>query len=233
MPDILPNTDLHIRHIYKSFGSKAVLCDLDVQIKSGEFVTLLGPSGCGKTTLLRIIGGFEKADKGEVLLGENIISNHSPNKRPVNTVFQSYALFPHLNVTENVAFGLRSQKLPEDEIQKRVQEMMAIVQITDLAEEMPETLSGGQKQRVALARALVNQPKILLLDEPLSALDANLRKNLQRELKALQRRLQVMRKTIEESQEAVDRLSEVSAGFTIQNIRNKKKMKTSFVCVCR
>lgn len=191
MPDILPNTDLHIRHIYKSFGSKAVLCDLDVQIKSGEFVTLLGPSGCGKTTLLRIIGGFEKADKGDVLLGENIISNHSPNKRPVNTVFQSYALFPHLNVTENVAFGLRSQKLPEDEIQKRVQEMMAIVQITDLAEEMPETLSGGQKQRVALARALVNQPKILLLDEPLSALDANLRKNLQRELKALQRKMNI------------------------------------------
>ncbi|MEE0876834.1 MAG: ABC transporter ATP-binding protein, partial [Fibrobacteraceae bacterium] len=110
---------------------------------------------------------------------------------PVNTVFQSYALFPHLNVTENVAFGLRSQKIPEDEIQKRVKEMMAIVRITDLAEEMPETLSGGQKQRVALARALVNQPQILLLDEPLSALDANLRKNLQRELKALQRKMNI------------------------------------------
>lgn len=185
------NMDLHIHHIYKNFGAKEVLCDLDVQIKSGEFVTLLGPSGCGKTTLLRIIGGFEKADKGNVVLGSQVISNLSPNKRPINTVFQSYALFPHLNVTENLAFGLKSQKLPENEINKRVQEMMEIVQISDLAEEMPDTLSGGQKQRVALARALVNQPKILLLDEPLSALDANLRKNLQRELKALQRKMDI------------------------------------------
>lgn len=191
MTAISSNTDLHIRHIHKSFGSKAVLRDLDVSIKSGEFVTLLGPSGCGKTTLLRIIGGFEKADKGEVALGEKIISNHSPNKRPVNTVFQSYALFPHLNVWENVAFGLRSKKIAESEIKTRVQEMMDIVQISDLAEEMPETLSGGQKQRVALARALINQPKILLLDEPLSALDANLRKNLQRELKTLQRKMDI------------------------------------------
>lgn len=187
----LSDADLHIRSICKSFGKKDVLRGIDLDVCNGEFVTLLGPSGCGKTTLLRIIGGFEKADSGEVLLGSEVISNRSPNKRPINTVFQSYALFPHLNVYENVAFGLRSRKVNEDEIDMRVKEMMQLSQITDLAEEFPETLSGGQKQRVALARALVNEPGILLLDEPLSALDANLRKSLQRELKVLQRKTSI------------------------------------------
>lgn len=180
--------DLQIKNVSKSFGEKAVLKGIDVFIKDGQFVTLLGPSGCGKTTLLRIIAGFEKADEGEVILSGEVISNKSPAHRPINTVFQSYALFPHLNVFNNIAFGLKSHKVPKDEIEKRVNAMMEMVNITDLKNEMPATLSGGQKQRVALARALVNEPDILLLDEPLSALDANLRKKLQVELKEVQKK---------------------------------------------
>lgn len=183
--------DLRIQGIHKRFGKKEVLRGIDISIASGEFVTLLGPSGCGKTTLLRILGGFEKGDSGEIFLGETLLSKKAPHKRPVNTVFQSYALFPHLNVFENVAFGLRSKKIPKDIIEKKVREMMEITRIEDLANERPDTLSGGQKQRVALARALVNEPDILLLDEPLSALDANLRKKLQRELKLLQRKMSI------------------------------------------
>ena len=188
LPSPSQNFDLDIRNVHKSFGKKVVLVGINVFIKDGEFVTLLGPSGCGKTTLLRIIAGFEKADEGEVVLSGKIISNRSPSKRPINTVFQSYALFPHLNIFNNIAFGLKSHKVPKDEIERRVNKMMEIVNITDLAKEMPATLSGGQKQRVALARALVNEPDILLLDEPLSALDANLRKKLQVELRELQRK---------------------------------------------
>ncbi|SHK30478.1 ABC transporter ATP-binding protein [Fibrobacter sp. UWEL] len=180
--------DLQVKNVSKSFGEKAVLKGIDVFIKDGQFVTLLGPSGCGKTTLLRIIAGFEKADAGEVILSGEVISNRSPAHRPINTVFQSYALFPHLNVFNNIAFGLKSHKVPKDEIEKRVNAMMEMVNITDLKNEMPATLSGGQKQRVALARALVNEPDILLLDEPLSALDANLRKKLQVELKEVQKK---------------------------------------------
>ncbi len=180
--------DLQVKNVSKSFGKKAVLKGIDVFIKDGQFVTLLGPSGCGKTTLLRIIAGFEKADAGEVILSGEVISNRSPAHRPINTVFQSYALFPHLNVFNNIAFGLKSHKVPKAEIEKRVNAMMELVNITDLAREMPATLSGGQKQRVALARALVNEPDILLLDEPLSALDANLRKKLQVELKEVQKK---------------------------------------------
>ncbi len=188
LPPSGENFDLDIRRVYKSFGTKAVLKGIDVFIKDGEFVTLLGPSGCGKTTLLRIIAGFEKADSGEIVLSGKVISRKSPSKRPINTVFQNYALFPHLNIFENIAFGLKSHKVPKAEISRRVGEMMDLVNISDLAEEMPQTLSGGQKQRVALARALVNEPDILLLDEPLSALDASLRKKLQVELRELQRK---------------------------------------------
>ena len=179
---------MYLKGIKKSFGDKAVLKDIDVNIKDGEFVTLLGPSGCGKTTLLRIIAGFEKADEGSVILGGEDISKKSPAKRDINTVFQSYALFPHLNVFRNISFGLKSKKVPNDEINEKVKHIMDVVNIHDLAREMPATLSGGQKQRVALARALVNEPDILLLDEPLSALDANLRKKLQTELRDVQRK---------------------------------------------
>lgn len=184
----MESVDLHIKGIQKSFGDKSVLKGIEVTIRDGEFVTLLGPSGCGKTTLLRIIAGFEKADEGTVILGGEDISKKSPAKRDINTVFQSYALFPHLNVYNNIAFGLKSKKLPKDEIDRKVKAMMEVVNITDLAKEMPSTLSGGQKQRVALARALVNEPDILLLDEPLSALDANLRKKLQAELRDVQKK---------------------------------------------
>lgn len=180
--------DLQIHGIKKSFGPKQVLKQIDVFIQDGQFVTLLGPSGCGKTTLLRIIAGFEKADSGEVLLGGKVISDRSPSKRPINTVFQSYALFPHLNVFNNIAFGLKSKKIGKEEIERRVNAMMELTNIVDLAKEMSATLSGGQKQRVALARALVNEPDILLLDEPLSALDANLRKKLQVELRDVQKK---------------------------------------------
>ena len=188
LPSPSQNFDLDIRNVHKSFGKKVVLNGSSVFNKEGEFVTLLGPAGCGKTTRLRIMAGFEKADEGEVVLSGKVISNRSPSKRPINTVFQSYALFPHLNIFNNIAFGLKSHKVPKDEIERRVNKMMEIVNITDLAKEMPATLSGGQKQRVALARALVNEPDILLLDEPLSALDANLRKKLQVELRELQRK---------------------------------------------
>ena len=179
---------IELKNIIKEFDGERVLDNISLDIVDHEFITILGPSGCGKTTLLRIIAGFEKADEGEVVLSGKVISNRSPSKRPINTVFQSYALFPHLNIFNNIAFGLKSHKVPKDEIERRVNKMMEIVNITDLAKEMPATLSGGQKQRVALARALVNEPDILLLDEPLSALDANLRKKLQVELRELQRK---------------------------------------------
>ncbi len=213
--------DLQIKNVSKSFGEKAVLKGIDVLIKDGQFVTLLGPSGCGKTTLLRIIAGFEKADQGEIILGEEVISKKSPDKRPINTVFQSYALFPHLSVFDNIAFGLKSHKVPKDEIEKRVNAMMRIVNITDLAKEMPATLSGGQKQRVALARALVNEPDVLLLDEPLSALDANLRKKLQVELKELQRKTDTTFILVTHDQdEAIavsDRVLVMNKGYIVQD----------------
>lgn len=180
--------DLHLSGIHKSFGNHAVLNGVSLHIPDGEFVTLLGPSGCGKTTLLRIIAGFERADQGSVYLGNLDLAKMSPHKRPVNTVFQNYAIFPHLTVFENVAFGLRSRKLPEKEIQEKVHAMMEQIRIADLAQRSPLTLSGGQRQRIALARALVNEPDVLLLDEPLSAIDASLRHDLQAELKSLQRR---------------------------------------------
>ena len=179
--------DLHLRGIEKAFGRHSVLRGLSLDIPDGEFLTLLGPSGCGKTTLLRIIAGFEKADRGTVFLGGQDLSLLPPHKRPINTVFQSYALFPHLSVYDNVAFGLASRKVPENDIRRRVGAMLESARISDLSERKPQSLSGGQRQRVALARALVNEPDILLLDEPLSALDANLRKELQAELKSLQR----------------------------------------------
>lgn len=180
--------DLHLSGIHKSFGNHQVLRGISMDIPDGEFVTLLGPSGCGKTTLLRIIGGFEIADQGSVKLGSQEISRLPPHKRPVNTVFQNYAIFPHLSVFDNVAFGLRSHKVPESEIRQRVMSMMELIRIADLSRRMPTTLSGGQRQRIALARALVNEPDVLLLDEPLSAVDASLRHDLQAELKSLQRR---------------------------------------------
>ena len=181
--------ELSIEGIWKSFDGPAVLRDIRFTAGSGEFVTLLGPSGCGKTTLLRIIAGLERADAGEVSLCGRRITELPANRRPVNTVFQNYALFPHLSVGENVAFGLRSRKIPAVQVAERVGIALQMLQMETMAARYPHQLSGGQKQRVALARALVNEPELLLLDEPMSALDAKLRAEVQLELRRLQRRL--------------------------------------------
>ncbi len=181
--------DLVVKGVCKSFDDVAVLRDVSFTVRSGEFVTLLGPSGCGKTTLLRIIAGLERADCGEVHLGECRLTDLPANQRPVNTVFQSYALFPHLCVRENVAFGLRARRVPRPEVNERVLAALQMLQMDPLGGRHPHQLSGGQKQRVALARALVNEPELLLLDEPMSALDAKLRADVQLELRRLQRRL--------------------------------------------
>ncbi|MEX0777973.1 MAG: ABC transporter ATP-binding protein [Phycisphaeraceae bacterium] len=178
-----------MRGIRKHFGRVEVLCDVSLNVAAGEFVTLLGPSGCGKTTLLRILAGLERADGGAVVLGNRDITSLPANRRPINTVFQSYALFPHLSVFENVAFGLRARGVSGTEVRRRVDAVLALLQIDEFAARLPHQLSGGQKQRVALARALVNEPAVLLLDEPMSALDAKLRGQLQLELRSLQRRL--------------------------------------------
>jgi spermidine/putrescine transport system ATP-binding protein len=180
--------DLRITGLSKDFGPLQVLRNLSLEVPDGQFVTLLGPSGCGKSTLLRILAGFEVADRGTVTLGGRDLLAQPPHHRPVNTVFQNYALFPHLEVRENVAFGLRSKKLAEDEIRRRVAAVLEMVRIDDLATRHPTELSGGQRQRVALARALAVEPDVLLLDEPMSALDAHLRHDLQMELRALQRK---------------------------------------------
>ena len=180
---------IDIKHLCKSFGDKKVLEDINLYIRKGEFITLLGPSGCGKTTLLRQIAGFIAPDSGCILLEGKDISSIPPYKRPLNTVFQRYALFPHLDVYDNIAFGLKLQKLPKDEIDKRVQKMLKMVSMTDYDDRSVESLSGGQQQRVAIARALVNYPKVLLLDEPLAALDLKMRKDMQIELKELHKKM--------------------------------------------
>ncbi len=178
---------IELKNITKSFDGQVVLDNINLDIYDNEFITLLGPSGCGKTTTLRLIAGFETPDAGDVIfLGENI--NHvPPHKRNVNTVFQRYALFPHLNVFENVAFPLREKRVPRAEIEQKVTEMLKLVALTGFEKRSVNSLSGGQQQRVAIARALVNQPKVLLLDEPLAALDLKLRKDMQVELKNIQK----------------------------------------------
>ena len=180
---------LEVRGIVKSFGAREVLKNISLDIASGEFLTLLGESGSGKTTLLRLVAGFEQPTAGEIWMGGERLDTLPPYKRRVNTVFQQYALFPHLSVRENVAYGLRVKKTSAAETGGRVDEALRMVKMQEFADSRPSKLSGGQQQRVALARALVNRPLLLLLDEPLSALDANLRKQMQSELKALQREL--------------------------------------------
>ncbi len=180
---------IEFKNIRKSFGDKCVLDDVSLSIRQGEFVTILGPSGCGKTTLLRILAGFGSADSGDVLINGENITDVPPHLRPVNTVFQRYALFPHLDVYENIAFGLKLQKTPVDEIDKKVRKVLKMVSMTDYEDRDVDSLSGGQQQRVAIARAIVNQPKVLLLDEPLAALDLKMRKDMQIELKEMHRKL--------------------------------------------
>ena len=183
------NNIIELKGITKSYGKDTILDNLSLNIKKNEFLTLLGPSGCGKTTTLKIIAGFETADSGQVVFENNIINDIPPYERQLNTVFQKYALFPHMNVYENIAFGLKLKKMPKDVIDQKVKEMLKLVALEGYENRDIEALSGGQQQRVAIARALVNEPKVLLLDEPLGALDMKLRKGMQIELKKIQQKL--------------------------------------------
>lgn len=185
----MANHVVELRGIYQSIRGNTILHDINLSVREGEFLTLLGPSGCGKTTLLRLISGFDTPTQGEIFIDNKNVNGLSPQQRHVHTVFQSYALFPHMTVFENIAFGLRCQKVPMAEITVRVHEILKTVKLEKYAERKPNELSGGQQQRVAIARAAINHPRVLLLDEPLSSLDYRLRKTMQIELKQLQRKL--------------------------------------------
>jgi len=180
---------IDIKGLYKSFDDNDVLTSVDLYIRENEFMTLLGPSGCGKTTLLRILAGFERQNKGTVFFEGKPMDDIPAHQRPINTVFQQYALFPHMNVFENIAFGLRLKKRPDNDVKEAVKEMLRLVKLEGFEHRNIKTLSGGQRQRVAIARAVINKPKLLLLDEPLAALDLKLRQNMQYELKEMQRAL--------------------------------------------
>jgi spermidine/putrescine transport system ATP-binding protein len=183
----VPQPDVRLDRVTKQFGNEVVAVDdLSLEIERGEFFSMLGPSGCGKTTTLRMIGGFEEATAGTIYLGDADVTDLPPFKRDVNTVFQNYALFPHLSIYENVAFGLRRRKVPDGEVKRQVASMLELVELPGYERRKPSQLSGGQQQRVALARALINHPRVLLLDEPLGALDLKLRKQMQIELKRIQ-----------------------------------------------
>ena len=185
----MSNIVLRLDNINKSFGETQVLKGISLEVEQGEFITLLGASGCGKTTTLRIIAGLEQADSGSVWLNNQNITDMVPNKRDVNTVFQNYALFPHMTVAENIAYGLKLRKTPKEEILAKVEDMLRLVQLSGFGNRRPDQLSGGQRQRVAIARAVINEPKVLLLDEPLGALDLKLRRQMQLELKRIQKQL--------------------------------------------
>ena len=185
----MPNKLIDIQHISKSFDTNLVLDDLSLYIRENEFLTLLGPSGCGKTTLLRILGGFEKPDSGRVLFEGKDITNLPPNKRQLNTVFQKYALFTHMTISENIAFGLKIKKKSKTYIQDKIKYALKLVNLDGFENRYPDSLSGGQQQRIAIARAIVNEPKVLLLDEPLGALDLKLRQDMQYELIRLKNEL--------------------------------------------
>jgi spermidine/putrescine transport system ATP-binding protein len=204
----MQDTLLSLQHITKNFGEGDVLRDISLDVARGEFVTLLGASGCGKTTTLRIISGLETPDEGTVLLDGKDVTALPPERRPVNTVFQSYALFPHMNVEKNVAYGLRVRGMDKASIAKRVREMLELVQMEDYAKRMPSQLSGGQRQRIAIARALAPEPELLLLDEPLGALDLQLRRQMQLELKRLQKKLGITFVYITHDQEEAINMSD-------------------------
>ena len=230
---IADDVTIEARNAVKAFGqgdhAVRALDDVSIQIRRGEFFTLLGPSGCGKTTLLRLIAGFEMPTSGQILLDGQDITDLPPNRRPVNTVFQSYALFPHLSVAENVGFGLTMQGRPKPEVTATVERMLALVKLEAMAGRKTSQLSGGQQQRVALARALAPQPKVLLLDEPLSALDLKLRKDMQVELKRLQSETGITFIFVTHDQEEAltmsDRIGVMSAG-RLQQVGSPKDIYT-------
>jgi spermidine/putrescine transport system ATP-binding protein len=216
----MPEYAVQLKRVSKHFGPVVAVNDVSLSIRDGEFFSLLGPSGCGKTTTLRLIAGFELPTAGEIYIGESLQGETPPYRRPVNTVFQNYALFPHMTIFKNVAFGLEMRKVPEDEIQEQVLEALEMVQLPGMENRKPQQLSGGQQQRVALARALVNHPKVLLLDEPLGALDLKLRKAMQLELKALQHRVGITFVYVTHDQEEAltmsDRIAVMSEGRVLQ-----------------
>ncbi len=217
----MENTIIRLKDVIVEYDGEQILKKINLDIGDKEFVTLLGPSGCGKTTTLRIIGGFVQMESGDIFFNNKKINTLPPHKREVNTVFQRYALFPHLNIYENVAFGLRIQKLSEKEIKNRVQEMLELVNLKGFEKRSINSLSGGQQQRVAIARALVNRPKVLLLDEPLGALDLKLRKEMQIELKKIQQNLEITFVYVTHDQEEALTMSDtvvVMNNGTIQQI---------------
>ena len=216
----MPEYAIQLREVSKHFGTVVAVDRMSLSIRDGEFFSLLGPSGCGKTTTLRLIAGFELPTEGEVYIGGKLQGETPPYRRPVNTVFQNYALFPHMTVYENVAFGLQMRKVPRGEIRRRVLEALEMVRLPGMENRRPDQLSGGQQQRVALARALVNRPKVLLLDEPLGALDLKLRKAMQLELKALQHRVGITFVYVTHDQEEAltmsDRIAVMNQGRVLQ-----------------
>ena len=212
---------LSIRSLHKSYGATPIFSDIHCEIEKGEFVTLLGPSGCGKSTLLRCIAGLTEVDGGQILLDGQDLVPLSPQKRGIGMVFQSYALFPNMTVQQNVAFGLRMQKVGKDETAQRVEEVLRLVELHDYAARYPHQLSGGQRQRVALARSLVTRPRLLLLDEPLSALDARIRKHLREQIRAIQQELGLTTIFVTHDQEEAltmsDRIFLMNAGKIVQS----------------
>ena len=209
-----------LRNVEKWYGNNHVVKDMNLEIEEGEFLTLLGPSGCGKTTTLRMIAGFEDATEGSIEVQGVRVEEKEPFRRDVNTVFQNYSLFPHMTVYDNVAYGPTIRKMPKDEIRRRVTEMLELVQMANYEKRKPEALSGGQKQRIAIARALINNPRVLLLDEPLGALDLKLRKQMQIELKRLQKKLGITFVYVTHDQEEAmtmsDRIAVMRDGVILQ-----------------
>ncbi len=225
---------VEIKDVNKTYGENHVVHDLNLIIYEGEFLTMLGPSGCGKTTILRMIGGFEEPTEGQILVEGERVEEKEPFERNVNTVFQSYALFPHMNIFNNIAYGLKMKKVKKVDIKERVEEMLQLVQLNGFEKRFPSQLSGGQKQRVAIARALINRPKVLLLDEPLGALDLKLRKEMQLELKNLQKKLGITFIYVTHDQEEAltmsDRIAIMNQGYldqldTPENVYEKPATK--------
>ena len=218
---------IHFEHIVKKYGENVIIPDLNLDVKEGEFFTLLGPSGCGKTTLLRMVAGFNSIEGGTIAFNGKVINDLAPNKRNIGMVFQNYAVFPHMTVRENVAFGLENRHLPKNEIKKRVDEILETVKITQYADRLPERLSGGQQQRVALARAIVIKPDVLLMDEPLSNLDAKLRIEMRNAIRQIQNSVGITTIYVTHDQEEAMAVSDriaVMSGGVIQHVSTPKSI---------